>query len=86
MSRWQTATPAAWLLLSLQLPPLLLRVVAVANPTVRELLEMQYQFAEPFIVDSTKITRLGLRATPVEQALADTLAAYRPATAPAPHR
>ena len=38
-----------------QLPPLLLRVGALANPTLRELLEMQYQFAEPFIVDSTKI-------------------------------
>ena len=64
-----------------QLPPLLLRLVAVANPTVRELLEMQYQFAEPFIVDSTKITNLlGVHATPVEQALADTLATYQPTT------
>jgi hypothetical protein len=36
---------------------------------------MQYQFAEPFIVDSTKVaTLLGVHATPVEQALADTLA------------
>jgi nucleoside-diphosphate-sugar epimerase len=69
-----------------QLPPMLLRVVAIANPIVRELLEMQYQFAEPFIVDSTKITALlDVHATPVEQALADTLASYRPTTAPAPH-
>jgi hypothetical protein len=31
---------------------------------------MQYQFDEPFVVDSTKITdRLGLRATPRESAL-----------------
>ena len=38
---------------------------------------MQYQFEEPFIVDSSKITNtLGVHATPVEQALADTLAAY----------
>ena len=43
-----------------QLHPLLLRAVAVANPTVRELLEMQYQFDEPFVVDSSSITsRLG---------------------------
>lgn len=49
---------------------------------------MQYQFDEPFIVDSSKIaTKLGVRATPAEQALANTLAAYRaeaPAPAPAP--
>jgi hypothetical protein len=40
---------------------------------------MQYQFAEPFIVDSSKIaTELGVRATPSQQALADTLDTYRP--------
>ena len=39
---------------------------------------MQYQFDEPFIVDSSKINaQLGVRATPIEQALADTLASYR---------
>jgi nucleoside-diphosphate-sugar epimerase len=42
---------------------------------------MQYQFEEPFIVDSSKITNtLGVHATPVEQALADTLATYRSAS------
>jgi nucleoside-diphosphate-sugar epimerase len=70
-----------------QLPPLLLRLAALANPTVRELLEMQYQFAEPFIVDSTKIaSALGLRATPVKRALAETLASYQPRPAPQPRR
>ena len=50
-----------------------------ANPTLRELVEMQYQFAEPFIVDSSKIaTKLGVRATPTDHALADTLDTYRP--------
>lgn len=59
-------------------PPLLLRAMALANPTVRELLEMQYQFAEPFVVDSSRITdKLGVAATPLRQALADTLATYR---------
>jgi nucleoside-diphosphate-sugar epimerase len=39
---------------------------------------MQYQFAEPFVVDSGKITdKLGVEATPLEQALADTLRSYR---------
>jgi hypothetical protein len=41
---------------------------------------MQYQFEEPFIVDSSKITTtLQVQATPIEQALADTLATYRDA-------
>jgi nucleoside-diphosphate-sugar epimerase len=61
-----------------QVHPLLLRAAATTNRTVRALLEMQYQFDEPFIVDSTRIgTRLGARATPLHQALEDTLAAYR---------
>ena len=60
------------------MPALVLRVLGLANPTVRELVEMQYQFAEPFIVDSSKMTdTLGVEATPVEQALADTLRGYR---------
>ena len=59
-------------------PALLLRVAGLVNPTLRELLEMQYQFAEPFIVDSSKITeRLGVRATPVELAVTETLDSYR---------
>jgi hypothetical protein len=50
----------------------------VLNPTVRELVELQYEFQEPFIVDSTKIAaKLNLHATPLDQALADTLASYR---------
>ena len=62
-----------------RVPPSLLRLAALTNPTVRELLEMQYQFAEPFIVDSTKIDNvLDVHATPIEQALADTLATYQP--------
>jgi len=59
-------------------PALLLRALAVTNPTVRELLELQYEFQEPFIVDSTKIAaKLDVHATPLDQALADTLATYR---------
>jgi len=60
------------------LPPPLLRALGLVNPTMRELVEMQYQFAEPFIVDSSKIAnKLGIEATPVEQALAHTLRDYR---------
>jgi nucleoside-diphosphate-sugar epimerase len=59
--------------------PYQLRVAALVNRGLRELLEMQYQFAEPFIVDSTKIaSRLGVHATPLDEALAGTLAGYQP--------
>jgi nucleoside-diphosphate-sugar epimerase len=59
-------------------PVLLLRAIGLFNPTVGELVELQYEFEEPFIVDSGKITaKFDLHATPVEQALADTLASYR---------
>jgi nucleoside-diphosphate-sugar epimerase len=58
-------------------PPALLRTLGLVNPTIRELVEMQYQFQEPFIVDSSKITtKLDVHATPLEQALTDTLTAY----------
>ena len=62
------------------MPTLMLRGVGLFNATVRELLEMQYQFEEPFIVDSSKMTtKLGVQATTYDQALADTLATYRQA-------
>ena len=39
---------------------------------------MAYEFQQPFIVDSSKIaTRLGVRATPLDEALHRTLASYR---------
>jgi nucleoside-diphosphate-sugar epimerase len=64
-------------------PPLLLRALAITSPVVRELLEMQYQFEEPFIVDSNKITtRLGVAATPLDQAIAETLNGYTTTSRP----
>ena len=60
-----------------QIKPWMIRIAALSIRTLRELPERQYQFEEPFIVDSSKITSsLGVHATPVEQALADTLASY----------
>jgi nucleoside-diphosphate-sugar epimerase len=59
-------------------PTLLLRALGAINPTVRELVELQYEFQEPFIVDSTKIaSKLAVHGTPLDQALADTVASYR---------
>ena len=61
-----------------QIRPWLIRIAALTNRTLRELPEMQYQFEEAFIVDSSKMTSaLGVHATPVDQAIADTLAGYR---------
>ena len=51
--------------------------VGIFNPTVRELVEMAYEFEEPFVVDSSRIAALGVRATPIPEALERTLAAYR---------
>jgi nucleoside-diphosphate-sugar epimerase len=60
------------------MPPLMLRALGLVNPIVRELVEMQYQFEEPFIVDSSQIAnKLGVQATPIDQALDDTLTTYR---------
>jgi nucleoside-diphosphate-sugar epimerase len=59
------------------IPKLALRAFGLVNPTVRELVEMSYEFEEPFIVDSSRMAALGVRATPVGEALERTLAAYR---------
>ena len=61
-----------------EMPALLMRAVGLVNPTVRELVEMRYQFEEPFVVDSSDIAALlGVGATPVEEGLARTVESYR---------
>ncbi|MET0888359.1 MAG: NAD-dependent epimerase/dehydratase family protein [Mycetocola sp.] len=63
------------------IPKLGLLAVGLFNPTVRELAEMAYEFDEPFIVDSRDIAAIGVHATPIADALAHTLDAYRTGTA-----
>ncbi len=47
-------------------------------PAARESFEMMYEFEKPFIVDSSRFERVfGMRATPIEQAVAETVAWYR---------
>lgn len=59
-------------------PRLVLRAIGLFNPTVRELDEMRYEFTQPFVVDSTKAQdELGLAPTPLDQALAETVAWFR---------
>lgn len=59
-------------------PTLLLRAMGLFNPTTREIIEMLYEFEQPFVVDGSKAEqRLGLTPTPLEQSLAETIAWFR---------
>jgi len=55
-----------------------MRALGLVNRTVREINEMSYEFDEPFIVDATRAeTELGLRATPLADAVEQTVRWYR---------
>jgi nucleoside-diphosphate-sugar epimerase len=59
-------------------PRLLLRAIGMFKPTIGELDEMRYEFTQPFVVDSTKAqTRLGLSATPLDEAVSQTVSWFR---------
>ena len=61
-----------------QAPKLLLRLIGLFNGNMREILEMIYQFEEPFILDDSKFTQqFGNHATPLREAIRTTLAWYR---------
>jgi nucleoside-diphosphate-sugar epimerase len=61
-----------------RMPSLLLLAVGIFNPTVRELVEMLYEFEEPFVVGDSKYARaFGQRATPLDEALQRTLDWFR---------
>jgi nucleoside-diphosphate-sugar epimerase len=56
----------------------ILWVLGLRNPNVRELVEMMYEWNKPFIMDSSKAERaFGLTATPLRQAVRETLAWVR---------
>lgn len=60
------------------LAPALLRLVGLVNPVVRELGEVRYQFAEPFVVDASATeATFGITPTPLDDALAATVDWYR---------
>jgi nucleoside-diphosphate-sugar epimerase len=55
-----------------------MRALGLVNRTVREINEMRYEFDEPFIVDSSRAeTELGLCATPLTDAIEQTVRWYR---------
>ncbi len=56
----------------------MLRLAGLFIPPAREVIEMLYEFEEPFVVDSSKAEQaFGLRATPLDEALRPTLAWWR---------
>jgi nucleoside-diphosphate-sugar epimerase len=55
-----------------------LRVISWFNPMLREVMEMLYEFDEPYVVDSSKFTdTFGVDATPAPTAAAETIDWYR---------
>jgi nucleoside-diphosphate-sugar epimerase len=58
--------------------PLVVKVLGVFAPDLRELPEIRYQFDDPFVVDSTDAqTTFGLEPTSMDTALHETIAWYR---------
>lgn len=55
----------------------MLRLVGLFNRTVGELAEMNYQFTQPYVFDSSKFTRaFGMEPTPYAEGIRETAAAY----------
>ncbi|MFK7916748.1 MAG: NAD-dependent epimerase/dehydratase family protein [Ilumatobacter sp.] len=62
-----------------QIPRVALRLAGVFSNDIGEVIEMLYQFDDPFVIDSLETTEVfGLSATPLEEQLASTIASYRP--------
>jgi len=60
------------------MPKVLLSLVGIINPLVRELKETDYQFEDPWVVDHSKFERaFGANPTPLKDALAATIDWYR---------
>jgi nucleoside-diphosphate-sugar epimerase len=60
------------------MPRVLLRIAGLFIPTVRELIEMQYEFDEPYVLDASKTeAAFGLQPTPFEVSLPATVAWWR---------
>jgi nucleoside-diphosphate-sugar epimerase len=60
------------------LPKLAVRALGLFNPTIRELVELSYEFEQPFVLDTTKYqSTFGKEATPLATAIATTVEWYR---------
>jgi nucleoside-diphosphate-sugar epimerase len=59
-------------------PKILLRAMGLFNPALREIVEMLYEFEEPFVVDDSRFEReFGEEATPLREAIQRTVRWYR---------
>lgn len=59
-------------------PTWVFRLLGLRDRTIREVVEMAYEFEADFVVDSSAIaTELGVHATPIDEAIAMTLDSYR---------
>jgi len=57
---------------------LILSIMGLFNPNVREIVEMLYEFQKPFVLDSSKFEKtFGIKATPIEQAVRETVAYFK---------
>lgn len=57
---------------------LMMQLLGVFVPSVRELVPLMYQFEKPYIVDSSKFERaFGVKATPLRDAVRETVAWFR---------
>ena len=60
------------------LPKLAVRALGLFNPTIRELIELTYEFDAPFVLDTTKFeSTFGTAGTPLPDAIQATLAWYQ---------
>jgi nucleoside-diphosphate-sugar epimerase len=61
--------------------PLMLKLIGLFNPTLREISEMMYEFTQPFVMDSSAFTQaFGMQATPLAQQIRETVAWNRTQT------
>ena len=59
-------------------PKIVLRAMGPFNPGMREMIEMLYEFEEPFVVDHSKFEQaFGEHATPLKEAIGETVRWYR---------
>jgi nucleoside-diphosphate-sugar epimerase len=56
----------------------MLRIAGLFSPAIRETVEMMYEFEQPFIVNAERFEQtFGMQATPIDDALATTIAWYQ---------
>jgi nucleoside-diphosphate-sugar epimerase len=54
--------------------PLMMRLLGLFNPGAREMVEMMYEFTQPFLLDSSKFSNaFGMKPTPLQQQIRDTI-------------